>query len=147
MQGVYKAIIRLYSGYICKQAFYLLGDIITQIERKRNMSNWKREELKISKAMDSQRALMKGTDTKEDVIHSLFCIDSKLRKTWQVERWYDDLKKYADKAKKIPVLVLRKPSRKRRLAVIDFDYFVSLCKGAGINPDSEQGGGVDNGKV
>jgi len=104
------------------------------------MSNWKREELKISRAMGSDRQLMKGTDTKEDVIHSLFVIDSKLRKTWQVERWYDELKRYADKAKKIPVLVLRKPSRKRRLAVIDFDYFVSLCKGAGINPDTVKEG-------
>ena len=53
--------------------------------------------------------------------------------------WYDELKRYADKKGKIPILVLRKPGRKRRLAVIDFDYFNSLCKGAGINPDSDQG--------
>jgi len=97
------------------------------------MSNWKREELKIAKEMNSKRALQKGTDTKEDVEHNLFVIDSKLRKAWRVDVWYDELKRYADKKKKIPVLVLRKPGRKRRLAVLDFDYFVSLCKGAGID--------------
>ena len=96
------------------------------------MSNWKREELKIAKELNTKRALQKGTDTKEDVEHSLFCIDSKLRKNWRVDVWYDDLKRYSDKKKKIPILVLRKPGRKRRLAVVDFDYLVSILKGADL---------------
>jgi len=96
------------------------------------MSNWKREELKIAKAFNTERALMKGTDEKEDIISDAFCVDSKLRKNWRVDVWYNELKRYADKKGKIPILCLRKPSKKRRLAVIDFDYLVSILKGKGL---------------
>lgn len=127
------------QGGLARLFYFSLQIIIAQRKGFCQMSNWKREELKIAKEMNSKRALQKGTDTKEDVEHNLFVIDSKLRKAWRVDVWYDELKRYADKKGKIPILVLRKPGRKRRLAVIDFDYFNSLCKGAGINPDSDQG--------
>lgn len=93
---------------------------------------WKREEREVAKAFDTTRALMKGTNEKTDIQHALFCVDVKLRQRWDVEKWFEELRAYADKQNKIPILTLRKPRSKRRLAVVDFDFLVSALKGAGI---------------
>jgi len=90
---------------------------------------WKYEERVVAGMFNSKRALQKGTDTKEDIEDDLFCIDTKLRKTWQVETWFDELQTYARKKGKIPILCLRKPGKKRRLAVVDMDNLVSILKG------------------
>ena len=94
-----------------------------------NSQAWKYEERQVAKMFGTQRALMKGTDCKEDIEDDLFCVDTKLRKTWQVEAWFDELQTYARKRDKIPILCLRKPGKKRRLAVIDMDNLVSILKG------------------
>jgi hypothetical protein len=39
---------------------------------------------------------------------------------------------YARKHDKIPILVLRKPGNKTRLAVVDMDHLVSILKGKGL---------------
>jgi len=91
---------------------------------------WKAEERSVAKAFGTQRALMKGTGEKTDIQHDLFCVDVKLRQRWDVEKWFEELKEYADKQDKIPILTLRKPRSKRRLAVIDFDFLISALKGA-----------------
>ena len=90
---------------------------------------WKYEERQVAKMFNSKRALMKGTDCKEDVEDDLFCVDTKLRKTWQVETWFDELQSYARKKGKVPILCLRKPGKKRRLAVVDMGHLVSILKG------------------
>ena len=97
-----------------------------------NSQAWKYEERQVAKMFGTQRALMKGTDCKEDVISSTFCVDTKLRKTWQVETWFDELQSYARKKGKVPILCLRKPGKKRRLAVVDMDNLVSILKGKGL---------------
>ena len=94
--------------------------------------NWKNEERKVAKMFNSKRALMTGTDEKSDIEHDLFCIDTKLRKAWQVEMWFEELQDYAKKEGKIPILCLRKPGKKRRLAVVDMGYLVSLLKDKGL---------------
>ena len=93
---------------------------------------WKNEERKVAKMFNSRRALMTGTDEKSDIEHDLFCIDTKLRKAWQVELWFEELQSYARKKGKIPILCLRKPGKKRRLAVIDMDNLVYILKGKGL---------------
>jgi hypothetical protein len=98
--------------------------------------SWKREERIIAKAFNSTRALMKGTNEKSDIISELFCIDVKLRTRWQIEKWFEELRMYAQKCDKIPILTLRKPRAKRRLAVIDFDFLIATLKSAGLLQDS-----------
>jgi len=92
--------------------------------------SWKREEREVAKAFGTQRALMKGTDEKTDIQHALFCVDVKLRQRWDVGKWFEELQQYASKQNKIPILTLRKPRSKKRLAVIDFDFLISALLGA-----------------
>jgi hypothetical protein len=89
---------------------------------------WKAEERTVAKAFGTKRALMKGTDEKTDIQHSLFCVDVKLRQRWDVDKWFAELREYADQQSKIPILTLRKPRTKRRLAVIDFDFLISAIQ-------------------
>ena len=96
------------------------------------MANWKYEERVVAGMFNTKRALMKGTDTKEDIEDALFCLDTKLRANWRVDVWYDELQQYARKHNKIPILCLRKPGKKRRLAVVDMDHLVSILKGKGL---------------
>lgn len=91
---------------------------------------WKAEERSVAKAFGTKRALMKGTGEKADIQHTLFCVDVKLRQRWDVNKWFDELRAYADKKNKIPILTLRKPRSKRRLAVVDFDFLISALNGA-----------------
>lgn len=91
---------------------------------------WKAEERSVAKAFGTQRALMKGTDEKTDIQQNLFCVDVKLRQRWDVEKWFEELREYADKQSKIPILTLRKPRSKRHLAVVDFDFLISALNGA-----------------
>lgn len=91
---------------------------------------WKAEERTVAKALGTSRALMKGTGEKADIQHALFCVDVKLRQRWDVEKWFEELRAYADKQNKIPILTLRKPRSKRRLAVVDFDFLISALQSA-----------------
>jgi len=91
---------------------------------------WKAEERKVARAFGTKRALMKGTSEKSDVDHPVFCVDVKLRKRWEIDKWFAELRDYAMKCNKIPILTLRKPRSKRRLAVVDFDFLIAALKGA-----------------
>jgi hypothetical protein len=98
---------------------------------------WKYEELKVAKMFHTNRALMKGTDEKCDIDDPIFAVDTKLSQNWRVEAWFEDLQTFARKHNKIPILCLRKPGKKRRLAVVDMDNLVSILKGKGLIGDSE----------
>jgi len=91
---------------------------------------WKKEERTVAKEFGTTRALMKGTSEKSDIEHALFCVDVKLRKRWEVESWFNVLRTYAFRENKIPILTLRKPRSRRRLAVVDFDFLIAALKGA-----------------
>jgi len=91
---------------------------------------WKKEELTVAKEFLTRRQLMKGTDEKNDIIHDLFQVDVKIRKRWDIFKWFQELKESA--GNKIPILVIRKPRMSYRLAIVDFDFLVSLLKGAGL---------------
>ncbi len=93
---------------------------------------WKSEERKVARMFNTKRALMTGTDEKSDIDDPLFAVDTKLRQNWRVDVWYDELQTYARKHGKIPILCLRKPGKKRRLAVVDMDHLVSILKGKGL---------------
>jgi CBS domain-containing protein len=96
---------------------------------------WKYEERTVAKMFNTTRALMTGTSEKCDIDDPIFAVDTKLRQTWSVEKWFDELQTYARKHDKIALLCLRKPGKKKRLAVIDFDNLVSILKGKGLIPD------------
>ncbi len=100
---------------------------------------WKVFERTVAKAFNTVRALQKGTDTKEDIIHPLFImVDCKLRKSWETSDWFRSLRDAVRKKDKIPVLVLRKPGKRITYAVVELDTLVSLAKGAGwLDKDGE----------
>lgn len=112
------------------------------IEKAMSDANWKAEERKVAHMFGTSRQLMKGTDEKSDIISDLFMVDAKLRKRWSVQQWYRDLKAASRKQSKIPILTIREPGKKLRLAVIDLDYLISIMKGASVlDSDSECTGG------
>jgi len=92
--------------------------------------SWKAEERKVARAFGTKRALMKGTSEKSDIDHPVFCVDVKLRKRWAVDKWFNELEDYAQKHNKTPILTLRKPRSRRRLAVVGFDFLIAALKGA-----------------
>jgi len=105
--------------------------------------SWKQEERVIAKAFNTVRALGLGSDEKSDIKSDLFAVDCKCRKNWSIARWFAELKKYADKKGKIPILTVRTPGTKTRLAVLPFDNLISIMKGAGlIDTDSDKDGGI-----
>jgi len=91
---------------------------------------WKKEERTVAKEFGTTRALMKGTLEKSDIDHPFFCVDVKLRKRWEVDKWFSELEDYAQKHNKTPILTLRKPRSRRRLAVVGFDFLIAALKGA-----------------
>ena len=94
---------------------------------------WKAEERKVAALFGSPgRMLRKGTDEKSDIISDLFMVDVKLQKRWSVQKWYRELKDAAMKKGKIPILTVREPGKKLRLAVIDLDYLISVMKGDNV---------------
>lgn len=101
------------------------------------MANWKREELRVAKMFGTSRALMKGTDEKSDIISDLFCVDVKLRQRIDIQKHYRELRAAARKEDKIPILVVRRPKDRIRLAVLDCEYLVSILKGAGLLEEPE----------
>lgn len=101
---------------------------------------WKHEERKIASEFGTVRALGLGSNEKSDILSDVFCVDVKVRKTFSL-RWFDDLVKFADKKKKIPILTYRRSNERQRLAVVKFDTLVSLLKASGrIDTDLDQGG-------
>ncbi len=85
---------------------------------------------------------MKGTDEKSDIQSDLFTVDVKLHKRWRIQTWYRELRASARKQDKIPILTVREPGKKLRLAVIGLDYLISIMKGASVlDSDSEATGG------
>jgi len=91
---------------------------------------WKKEERTVAKEFGTTRALMKGTLEKSDIDHPVFCVDVKLRKRWEIDKWFAELRDYAMKCNKTPILTLRKPRSRRRLAVVDFDFLIAALKAA-----------------
>ncbi len=107
---------------------------------------WKQEERTIAKAFNTERALGLGSDEKSDIISDVFVVDAKVRKNFSL-RWFDDLVKFADRKKKIPILTYRHSDKRQRIAVVKFDTLISLLKASGHIADTEQGGCVDNEKT
>jgi len=95
--------------------------------------SWKKFERDIAKAFGTSRALMKGTDEKNDIDSDMFCVDAKLRKRWEIDRWFKELKEYAlETDGKIPILIVRKPKTHQRLAIVELDFLIAALKGAGL---------------
>ena len=131
---IYSKTISLIRKIHEKKDFWLSQGAIQKYGEESEMAKvsnlWKKEELTVAKEFLTRRQLMKGTDEKNDIIHDLFQVDVKVRKRWDILKWFQELKESAEN--KIPILVVRKPRMSYRLAVVDFDFLVSLLKGAGL---------------
>lgn len=103
---------------------------------------WKHEERKVASEFGTVRALGLGSDEKSDIISEVFVVDAKVRKNFSL-RWFDELREFADRKHKIPILTYRRPGERQRLAIVKFDTLVSLLKASGHIADTEQGGCID----
>lgn len=94
--------------------------------------SWKAEERKVAAMFGSKRQLMLGTNEKSDIQSNFFVVDVKLRKRWCIQKWYRELRASARKKDKIPILTVREPGKRLRLAIIDLEYLISIMKGAAV---------------
>jgi hypothetical protein len=68
-----------------------------------------------------------GEDRYGDIIHKLYQVECKVYKSIAIFRWWDKLKKEAEKAGKIPVLVMReKGDAQDVLVTIHYTFFKEL---------------------
>ena len=72
---------------------------------------WKRFEREIASQFNTKRKLAKGTSTKDDIEHDVFCVDCKAQKKWSIARWFRDLRAAASEENKIPLLICREPKK------------------------------------
>jgi len=93
---------------------------------------WKRFEHETAKELGTCRELFGGPGG--DVKHSLFLVDTKNRARWSISSWFAKLKKDAGKRDKIPLLVVKEPQKKTKLAICELHVFSSLLKAAGWGP-------------
>ena len=88
---------------------------------------WKREERIVAELFGYKRALMKGTDTKEDATpeegEPKWIIDSKLRETLELWKWMRELVMYANKKGKPAILSFRYPGKKIRYVITEWSWF------------------------
>ena len=79
-----------------------------------------------------------------DVIHPLYCVECKCRKTIAIFRWWDKVKEEAKKSGKIPVLVMREVGDVQdTLVTLNWQDFVKMRRCAeahGVLSDSTTGG-------
>jgi len=94
-----------------------------------NSQAWKYEEREIAKKFGTQRMLKKGSREKSDIDDPIFAVDCKLQKRWDIPKWFSELQKFARKNGKVPILICRHPSKKKRIAVMDADNLISILKG------------------
>ena len=87
---------------------------------------WKAEERAVAKIFGTTRALMKGTDEKNDIIHPVWLVDSKLQNKWCVKKWFKALLPAAKTEGKTPLLTLRTEGERLRLVVMDDKAFKAL---------------------
>jgi len=99
---------------------------------------WKRFEREIASQFNTKRKLAKGTSTKDDIEHDVFCVDCKAQKKWSIARWFRDLRAAASEENKIPLLICREPKKRLKLVVCELHVFISLCKGAGWLSDVDE---------
>jgi len=104
--------------------------------------SWKHEERTIAKAFNTERALGLGSDEKSDIISDVFVVDAKVRKNFSL-RWFEELKEFADRKKKIPILTYRRSGQRQRLAVVKFDTLISLLKASGHIAEDQDGGIIE----
>jgi len=93
---------------------------------------WKHTERVVAKKFQSERALGLGSDEKSDIKSELFAIDCKCCGRWSIPKWWSELRAYADRKKKIPILAVKRPKEKQYLAILDLDNLISIMKGAGL---------------
>jgi len=90
---------------------------------------WKKFETKTARRFGYERALMKGTDTKEDAApaegaeSARWVIDAKLRTALNIWKWMDDLVKYASEKDKPAILVFSEYNKRGDYAVVEWRWF------------------------
>lgn len=110
---------------------------------------WKVYERKVAKMFGYERALQKGTKTKEDaappegIEAARWVIDAKLNKTIVVWSWMAALVEYAKGKNKPAILVFRQPPKHQSYAVVEkawfFTRFHSHLTFFKLSPWSKQG--------
>lgn len=90
---------------------------------------WKAFETKVARMFGYERALMKGTATKEDAAPpegagaAKWVIDAKLHSNLSLWAWMADLVKYARYKTKPAILVFREYPKRQSYAVVEYEWF------------------------
>ena len=91
---------------------------------------WKREEREVARKMGTRRTPLSGSRsghlTSSDTLSPDYYLECKLLAKAAVVTLFDDVRTKAKREGKVPVLVIRTKGKKRRIAVVDFDFLRSL---------------------
>jgi len=92
-------------------------------------STWKKFEMKVARMFGYERALMKGTATKEDAAPpegadaAEWVIDAKLKSQLNIWSWMADLVEYAKEKGKPAIVVFRHYPKLQAYAVVEYEWF------------------------
>ena len=111
-------------------------------------NTWKQRERDIADDFGTKRNPLSGSmsgHSSSDSLSETFYLESKLRANPPGWNLFLDTKEKAKKEKKIPVVVISKKFHKDKIAMVDYDFLVSLLEKSGYLPqkvDEQRGNNV-----
>jgi hypothetical protein len=100
-------------------------------------NTWKQRERDIAEDFGTKRNPLSGSmsgHSSSDSLSDTFYLESKLRANPPGWNLFLDTKEKAKKEKKIPVVVISKKFHKDKIAMVDYDFLVSLLEKSGYLP-------------
>ena len=100
-------------------------------------NTWKQRERGIAEDFGTKRNPLSGSmsgHSSSDSLSETFYLESKLRANPPGWNLFIDTKEKAKKEKKIPVVVISKKFHKGKIAMVDYDFLVSLLEKSGYLP-------------
>ena len=100
-------------------------------------NTWKQRERDIAEDFGTKRNPLSGSmsgHSSSDSLSETFYLESKLRANPPGWNLFLDTKEKAKKEKKIPVVVISKKFHKDKIAMVDYDFLVSLLEKSGYLP-------------
>ena len=100
-------------------------------------NTWKQRERDIAEDFGTKRNPLSGSmsgHSSSDSLSDTFYLESKLRANPPGWNLFLDTKENAKKEKKIPVVVISKKFHKDKIAMVDYDFLVSLLEKSGYLP-------------
>ena len=100
-------------------------------------NTWKKREMKIAKDFGTKRNPLSGSmsgHSSSDSLSEIFYLESKLRANPPGWNLFIDTRDKSKKENKIPIVILSKKYHKDKIAMVDYDFLVSLLEKSGYLP-------------